>query len=38
MTNGDTEQGPLVARSLYACVTRELATGGPHGGWQPTAR
>ena len=22
-------------RGLYACVTRELPTGGPHGGWQP---
>jgi hypothetical protein len=22
-------------RGLYACVTRELATGGPSGGWQP---
>jgi len=22
-------------RGLYACVTRELPTGGPQGGWQP---
>ena len=22
-------------RGLYACVTRELPAGGPHGGWQP---
>ena len=22
-------------RGLYACVTRELSTGGPQGGWQP---
>jgi predicted amidohydrolase YtcJ len=22
-------------RGLYACVTRELLTGGPQGGWQP---
>ena len=22
-------------RGLYACVTRELPEGGPHGGWQP---
>ncbi len=22
-------------RGLYACVTRELAEGGPAGGWQP---
>src|SRR5438445_13806579 len=25
-------------RGLYACVTRELPTGGPQGGWQPEGK